>query len=383
MDNAPHAWKLSAVTMRTPTLALLVSSLGLFAPAAVETRAALDHAKEALSALPPERDIARAMLDRAASAEGDGEAAAEALYRLGELDEDEGDFERAAAHDRACAAAAPETRWAVRATERLDWLRARSEGGYVPLAHLERVRRSPALASDPVAIDALAREAQGFPPGIVRVEARMLVAEAWLGRLGRPRDAIVVLRDVAGDPRADPLTAGLAERELIGALASDGAVEEAAAEARSHASLLDTRFVRGVERLLLRRWVRRAAIGVMATYAGLAAIALQRARRRHALGETARALRGLAPLAVPFAAFLGIAGGVLASRYESGNAKPFLLLGAATLPLVLVARAWSAVGSPWPAARVGRALLCSATVFAAAFVLLDAVSPEYLEGFGL
>ena len=383
MDNAPGAWERSATTMRTPTLALLVSSLGLLAPAAVGSRAALDRAKDALSSQPPKRDLARTMLERAASSDGDGEQVAEALFRLGEMDEDDGAFERAVAHDRACASAAPDTRWAVRATERVDWIHARSEGGFVPLARLERVRRDASLASDPAAIDALARDAQGFPPGIVRVEARMLVAEAWLGRMGRPRDAMPVLRDVADDPRADPVTAGLAERELVETLAAGGAIEEAAAEARAHASLLEPRFLRGIGQLVHRRWMRRAAIAVIGGFLGLAAMALERARRRRALGETARALRVVAPVAVPFAAFVGLAGGALASRYESGNAGPFLLLGGATLPLVLVARAWGSVGSSWPAARVGRALLCSATVLAAAFVLLDVVSPEYLEGFGL
>ncbi len=369
--------------MRPPSLALLVWSLGLLAPTAGGSRAALDRANEALSSRPPRRDAARAMLERAASAGGDREAVAEALCRLGEMDEDDTAFERAIDHDLACAAAAPDTRWAVRATERVDWLRGHSEGGFVPLARLERIRRDPALANDPAAIDALAREAQDFPPGSVRIEARMLVAEAWLGRMGRPHDAIAELRRVADDPRADPLTAGLAERELIEALAAGGAIAEAAAEARSHPALLDPPFVRGVHRLLRRRWVTRAAIAVLAAFVASAALALERARRRRALGEAVRALGILAPVAVPFAAFVGLAGGLLASRYESGNSGPFLLLGAATLPLVLVARAWSAVGSSSPPARVARALLCSASVLAAAFVLLDVASPDYLEGFGL
>jgi hypothetical protein len=88
-------------------------------------------------------------------------------------------------------------------------------------------------------------------------------------------------------------------------------------------------------------------------------------------------------VAAIFVAFVAVAGGALASNYEAGNAAPFLLLGAVVLPLVLVARAWSAVGSTRGAARVARALLCAATVLAAAFLLLDAVNPQYLTGFGL
>lgn len=375
--------------MRTTALVLAgfaLAMLALFARAAMasEAREALDDANRSLSAEPPRRDTARAMLEHAVrAANDDGDALAEALFRLGEMDEGEGAFVQALAHDRACITAAPDTRWAVRAAERIDWLRARSEGDFTPLARLERVRRDPALASDSAAIDALARDADAFPPGTVRVEARMLVAEAWLGRMRRPTEAIAELRNVADDPAADPLTASLAERELVEALAASGKVGEAAAEAHAHANLLDAGYVRSVDRLVQRKWVRRAAVAVLAAFFALAALALVHAQRRRAFREVARALVVLAPVAVLFAAFVAVVGAVLASRYESGNARPFLLLGAEALPLVLIARAWSAVGSPLPVARVARAALCGATLLAAAFVLLDMVSPEYLEGFGL
>jgi hypothetical protein len=41
------------------------------------------------------------------------------------------------------------------------------------------------------------------------------------------------------------------------------------------------------------------------------------------------------------------------------------------------------VGSQTAAARAARALLCGATVIAAAFMLLDTLGPQYLTGFGL
>ncbi|MDP9002481.1 MAG: hypothetical protein M3O46_20515, partial [Myxococcota bacterium] len=199
----------------------------------------------------------------------------------------------------------------------------------------------------------------------------------------RPSDAIAELRKVADDPEADPLTASLAERELVDALVASGELREAAAEAHRHSSLLDNRFVRGVDRVMQRRWVRRMAIAVLSAFAGLVVAALLRAQRRRKLGEAARALIVIAPVAVSFVLFVAIVGGALASHYESGNARPFLFLGAVALPLVIAARGWGAVGSPRLAARVGRAVLCGATLLAAAFVLLDVVSPEYLEGFGL
>jgi hypothetical protein len=385
MDNAEHAWELPEAMWTATFLALAWALPDLLAPGALagEARRGPDGASAELAADPPRRQAARAMLERAAAANDDREAVAEALYRLGDMDEDDGAFMQAVAHDRACVAIAPDTRWAVRASERIDWLSARSEAAFAPLERLERVRRNPALASDSTAIDALARDAESFPPGTVRVEARMLVAEAWLGRMRRPSDAIRELRKVAGDPQADPITASLAEREIVETIAAGGEIVEAAAEAHARGQLLDPRFVRRVDRLVRRRWVRRAATGVILTFATLTAVALVRARRRRALDDAARAMGGLAAVAVAFVAFVAVAGGTLASRYESGNAWPFLLLGLAVLPLVLLARAWSAVGSTRPASQIARALLCATTVLAAAFVLLDVVSPEYLEGFNL
>jgi hypothetical protein len=340
----------------------------------------------------------------AAGDETTGESAAEAMYRLGQADEEAGAFAQALMHDRASVAAAPESAWAQRAADRIEWLSAHAEGGFAPLARLEQVRRSPALASDPAAIDALARDADAFPPGRVRVEARMLVAEAWLGRMSvaaeaarmteaeaapvartpeRVSDALALLRAVSDDPEADPLTARLAEREIVDALVAQDRLEGASAEATSHANRLDPRFVKQTRTLVRRRAMRHAALFELGVFAAIARAALLRAWFRGALGESGTALRRVAPVAVAFALYLGATGGILASAYETGNAMPFVLFGMSILPLVFIARAWGAVGSGRAAARTGRALLCAVSVFAAAFLLLDVVNPTYLEGFGL
>jgi hypothetical protein len=371
--------------MRAAAASLLVTLVLLCATLAraAESRRAVADGSAALSAEPPRRDAARAALERAVAAADDADAVAEARWLLGKIDEDEGAFARALDEDAACVAAAPNSRWAQRASDRIDWLRARSEGDFAPLARLERVRRDPALSSDPAAVAELARDADAFPPGTVRVEARMLVAEAWLGRLHRPEDALAQLRKVRDDPKADPLTARLAERELVDALVAEGRLDEAAAEARARANRLDPRFVRQTVRLVRRRSLRWTAVGALAGFVGLAGLALARATRRGAIGAAGRAVRSIAPIAVAFALYVGCAGGELASQYESGNSSPFIALAAAVLPILLLARAWGAVGSAGRAARAGRSLLCAATVVAAAFVLLDAMNPAYLEGFGL
>jgi hypothetical protein len=91
----------------------------------------------------------------------------------------------------------------------------------------------------------------------------------------------------------------------------------------------------------------------------------------------------VAPVSTAFAAFVALAGGELASSYEHGNAAPFWVLGIAALPLIIMARVWAAVGSRRKTLLALRIALSGASVVAAAFVLLDGLTPAYLDGFGL
>jgi putative copper export protein len=135
--------------------------------------------------------------------------------------------------------------------------------------------------------------------------------------------------------------------------------------------------------LRIRRGVRYGSAATLGAFGLLALIAMVRASRRQALDDAWQALRKVAPVAVVFVAFIALAGGTLASKYESGNATPFYALGLMVLPLVLLARAWGAVGSSSRAARASRALLCGGAIASAAFMLLESLNPAYLEGFGL
>jgi hypothetical protein len=250
-------------------------------------------------------------------------------------------------------------------------------------ARLEQIRNDPALSSDPAVLEGLAAQAGAARATSVRAEARLVVAEAWLGRMQRKDDALGMLRLVADDPAADSLTARLAEREILDTLIGEGHILAAASEVRAHESQVDARFVKRVRKLERRIWLRTMAVGEIVVFALLVTLALVRAKHRRALPDAFDALRGFAPAAASFAAFVGIVGGSLASQFEAGNAAPFLLLGSAALPLLLLARAWSAVGAAAAPARVGRGIVCAASALAAAFVLLEYWSPTYLEGFGL
>jgi hypothetical protein len=247
---------------------------------------------------------------------------------------------------------------------------------------VEQVRQDPRLASDPAAIEALARDAEAFPAGPAQIDARMLVGLAWLQRLHRPDDGIEELRKVVGDPFADPITTRFAEAQIVDALVAGGDVDAAIAEVHAHADRLDPRFLAQVDRLARRRGVRRAAAALIAVFVGLASTALGRAARRGELKAAGRAFRTFAPVATLFVVFVAGAGGLLAAAYESGSAAPFLLLGAAAWPLILLARGWAAVGSTARWARAGRAALCASAALAAAFMVLDALDLSYLQGFG-
>jgi hypothetical protein len=389
--RAATAWGARAADalVRALVLALVVFA-GVRNARASEARRFVELAYQALSQARPDVTAARAAATNAIAAADDAEAVAEAHFFLGQLDEDAGAFGAALEKDRAAIAALPESTWARRAEGRIEWLEARSEGDFAPLAALERVRRDPDAADNPVVIAALDERASQFPPGRVRVEARMLVAEAWLGRLHRPDLAVAPLRLVESDPNADPLTASLAEREIVDAAIARGALSEARAEAHAHAVRLDPRFVARVDKLVRRRALFYGAVSEIALFVALTLGALARAVRapRRAndgirLQRLRGSLRGLGPIAAGFGAYVALVGGALASGYESGNAAPFLALGAVTVPLVLCAHVWNAVGGGNALSRAARAVLSGASVVAAAFVLLDVVNPTYLDGFGL
>jgi hypothetical protein len=309
------------------------------------------------------------------------DSAAETLFTAAEADDAAGRYAKALEEYRAAVTRSPSFRYAQRAISRADVLASHAEGGFLPFAELERVRSTPALADDPAAVDALARDAEHFPPGAVRVEARMFVAEAYLRRLHRREEALAELRSVIGDPAVDSLTARQAGRALVEALEDAGDLDGAADAAKTVP--LDPRVRARVRAHVRRRWAHRASIVDLAAFAALAAFSIGAAARRGALDEIGRALRGSGPIALGFAAYVAIAGGLLATRYESGNAMPFVVMGAAVFPLALVARAWGAAGSNSPLRRAARAALCSSSVVATGFLVLEHVNAAYLGGFGL
>jgi len=311
----------------------------------------------------------------AEGAETDPSAAAMGLYRLATIDDDELRFASALQRYEAAIAASPSFRYAPRARSRADLLRQHAEGNFEPYATLERVRRDPKLANDAGELERLARTADSFPPGLVRVEARMLVATAYMGRLSRPDDAVELLQNIVADDHADPITARQARKLLVDRLLARRDFEGARIAAAPDPALTS----------VYRRHVRRRALHVVSLGAVIIFVALVGAAfvRRAKTAPLRPQLVPFLRIALPFAAWTALVGGALASSYEAGNAKPFLLFGLCLAPIALFARLWSATGSDRKPARLARAVVSAATVFGAAFLLLEHLDTAYLEGFGL
>ncbi|HSY22435.1 MAG TPA: hypothetical protein VK841_09990 [Polyangiaceae bacterium] len=235
------------------------------------------EAKAALRASPADRDVARTAFEAAIVADDDPMAVAEAYFRLGVLEEEDGAFGRALADQNACRAKAPTSNWGRSARLRIGWIASRSEGDFAPLARLQRARRNPAILGDPGALASLAHDAETFPPGRVRAEARMFVAESWLLVMNRRHDALEELRKVEDDPSSDSTDAVLAHGRLVDAFLTEGWLDEA--EREIHSRPTDPSLTDRFQRLVFRRALRRAAIVGLSVLIAFAAIAAARAIR--------------------------------------------------------------------------------------------------------
>ncbi len=279
---------------------------------------------------------------------------------------------------------APSSPRAPLAAARAAVLRTHGEGDFAPLERLERVRRDPEASRDRMAIDALVRAAEAFPPGPVRVESWALAADAYASRLGREAEADVLRRKILADAHADAVLAAKVTRDAVDASLARGDLAEAEAALARSRGRATADVVQLVRRAARRRWVHLTSVVALALVALGSGLAIGVARRdgrgARVASAVRRSLRGIAA----FAAWVGAVGALLALGYEGADAKPFLLLGAALVPTFAVARAWGAAaeGSS-AAARVLRAMACACATLAVAFLVLEGTDVKYLEGVGL
>src|SRR5262249_26150359 len=145
----------------------------------------------------------------------------------------------------------------------------------------------------------------------------------------------------------------------------------------------DPKVVADVMRLRRRHHVHIACITILVALLVLAARAIARALREGRHVVVGSAVRRMTPLAIGYAAYVALGGAVLASSYERGTSRPFVIFGIALGAIVILARAWGSAASPERAARGLRALLCAGSALAAAFLVLEGVDATYLDGVGL
>jgi hypothetical protein len=307
---------------------------------------------------------------------------AEQLYTTAEQEEKDLSF-AAALHDyEASVAEDPSNRWVLRATARARWLRDRSEGDFAPLVRLERVRRDPSAQRDAAIVDALARDLETFPPGEVRVEARMFVAESYLTLISRPNDAERELDALLDEPapkaNGDAAIRAQAASRLVDIAMARGDVasaKHAASRGGSGALQLGAR----VTQWARRRVIERASAVVLAFFA----IAGGVASARHLRGARVAVLGAFVAKAAIICVYLATFAALIAGSYEGGHTLPFVMLPLAVLPIAVVARAWALAGASSTIARTLRALFGAVAVAAAAFLVLDHIDVRYLESFGL
>ncbi len=164
-------------------------------------------------------------------------------------------------------------------------------------------------------------------------------------------------------------------------LADEGDLDAADAAGREFAKNIDPRALKYAAAVRRRGHVHVAALVALTLAIGTAALSLVGARRR--VAGALPAVRRLAPVFAVFLVHAGLVGGYLASTYENSSSLPFVLFAAFLLPLLVVVRVWSAVGSTRPVARVGRAAAAVAATIALGFLVVERLNPAYLEGFGL
>lgn len=313
----------------------------------------------------------------AAQAAAPDRAAAEARFEEAERAQGELRFAEALRGYQEALAADPSAPFARAARSRADWIAARAEGGFGPLARLAAAQRDAGRLADEAAAAAWERELEAFPPGRVRVEARALLAGALWER--QPERAVGVLERLLADPAADAVTRALALRQVADFHRGRGDLGAARAAVLRYPDLAPElrREVLRLSRRVTLRWASAGALGGVALAAGAA---LLHARRR--AREVARAAAH--PALVALALYVGAAGAVLVRLHGGADPRPFVWLGLGALAVAAAARALrAALPGMGPGARAAWALCCVAGVLAAAFLALERTNAGYLESFGL
>ncbi len=247
--------------------------------------------------------------------------------RRGEEAEQAFEFARAIAAYRAAEAIAPRSRLSRRAAQRIEYLEARKEGDFAPLAAFERQRRlrEPTVAD----VEAFERRVESFPPGRVKNESRALIADTYLLRLEQPERAVHAYEAWLAEPRLDDAdwtraTNGLAlARARLGDLrGSLDTLKKAGLGAHTEATY--------VRLAIIRTWARPLSVVLIAAFVLLSFLLGGREK-------PARLARRLSPLWL--ATLFWVVGFplLIASRHRPETWRTMLWLAPGATLLALVA----------------------------------------------
>lgn len=371
----------SARARRAPARFGLLVTVALAAHAVTAQAQWIERLSAAREALDDgDAGAARTELTAIAAQEDDPRSAASARYFLAALDDEGYRFADALRGYRASIAMDPGSPYAGRILARVQELEAHAEGGFAPLAALERVRRTPALSNDPEALVRLGREARNWPAGSCRAEARYLVAEGLSTRFARPQEGAAVYRELALDPTSPGNLRDLAAQRLVELGVTLGREDRAARDvAAVRAVDPEVRTLAAVH--LRRRRLRHGSVGVLALTAALGVISAAWTRRSGRWAELLRAWRRPLPLA--HLALLSLGGAGLAHLSDGHEGGPFYVLGAGTLGVYLAVTAAAVAGPARWWAAIPRAMLGLLAALAVSYLAMERLDVMMLEGIGL
>jgi hypothetical protein len=234
------------------------------------------------------------------------------------------DFAGAEAAYREAIAVEPESRASRRARVRLGWLdERRIDGAYRELVLLERARRS----QGPVDLAAFEGEIAGWPPGLVRAEARLFLGRAAI-RAGDDALAERTLALLEGDgsaPRTIANAAALARAEVAAGEGDEARAIEIVHSAGIGGSAEASDLVRARNEHLAV-----VSASIAAVVAMLLLLVLARPLRAPTLVDLRGALMAaLYAIAIP---------GLVATLYSADALDSFLWFAALGFPFLVIAR---------------------------------------------
>jgi hypothetical protein len=199
------------------------------------------------------------------------------LIELGESLEQEGRPAEAIWSFQKLLAEYPNSAYERRASARLEWLKARNEGDFAPLAAFLKIRNRRDLTRDE--LSAFWKEAEKFPSGRVKRDAAAFTAEAFSGRLKDPAASIPVYETWLREPGIDQSERELAASGMALALQRMGRLSEATELLRAN-NLTDRPEWRFIRVQSFRRIAHPIALTVVGIFGVLALAAIGLGVRR-------------------------------------------------------------------------------------------------------